>query len=52
MKRSAIVLAAGVLALGGGIAAHPGPGAAAAEPVAVNDSAVRDRLPPTLAVRG
>lgn len=52
MKRSAILLAAGALALGGGIAAHPGPGAAAAEPVAVNDAAVGEGLPRTLAEFG
>lgn len=52
MKRSAILLAAGMLALGGGIAANPGPGASAAEPIAVNDAAVREGLPRTLAEFG
>lgn len=52
MKRSAILLAAGMLALGGGIAANLGPGASAAEPIAVNDAAVREGLPRTLAEFG
>ncbi len=52
MKRSAILLAAGALALGGGIAVNPAPGAAAADPIAVNDAAVRGGLPRTLAEFG
>ena len=54
MKRAAILLGAGVLALAGSIAAHPGQQAAAADSAAgaVNDAAVMDGLPRTLAEFG
>lgn len=52
MKRAAILLGAGVLALTGSIAAHPGQRAAAAGPGAVNDAAVMEGMPRTLAEFG
>jgi len=52
VKRAAILVGAGILALTGSIAAHSGQRAAAAAPVAVNDAAVMDGLPRTLAEFG
>lgn len=52
MKRAAILLGAGILALTGSIAAHSGERAAVAAPVAVNDVAVMEGLPRTLAEFG
>lgn len=52
MRRAAILLGAGLLAFTAGIAARPGQGAAAAGPVAVNDAAVMEGLPRTLAEFG
>lgn len=52
MKRAAILLGAGGLALTGSIAAHSGQRATAVGPVAVNDAAVMEGLPRTLAEFG
>ncbi len=52
MKRAAILVGAGILAFTGNIAAHSGQRAAAAAPVAVNDAAVMNGLPRTLAEFG